>query len=133
MNKDIIRQELMFKAIRSGGAGGQHVNKVSSKVVLTWNLGTTTGLSIEEKEYLEVRLATRLSKEQIYQVEVDQTRSQIKNKEIAIARFFEALDKGLTKPKERRETKIPKSVQRKRADNKQKLSIKKALRQRPTL
>lgn len=133
MKRDVIRQELMFKAIRSSGAGGQHVNKVSSKVVLTWDFGSTMGLNEEEKEYLQARLANRLSKDNMYQLEVDQTRSQIKNKEIAIVRFFEAIEKGLQKPKERRETKIPKSVKRKRADSKQKMSLKKALRQRPSL
>lgn len=133
MKRDVIRQELMFKAIRSSGAGGQHVNKVSSKVVLTWDIGSTMGLTEEERQYLQSRLANRLSKDNMYQLEVDQTRSQIKNKEIAIVRFFDAIEKGLQKPKERRETKIPKSVKRKRADSKQKMSLKKALRQRPSL
>lgn len=133
MKRDVIRQELMFKAIRSSGAGGQHVNKVSSKVVLTWDIGSTMGLTEEERQYLQSRLANRLSKDNMYQLEVDQTRSQIKNKEIAIVRFFDTIEKGLQKPKERRETKIPKSVKRKRADSKQKMSLKKALRQRPSL
>ncbi|MDR0229293.1 MAG: aminoacyl-tRNA hydrolase [Flavobacteriaceae bacterium] len=132
MKREVIKQELMFKAIRSSGAGGQHVNKVSSKVVLTWNLKASEGLTIEEKDYLLIRLNNRLNKEKVLQLEVDQTRSQIKNKEIAILRFFEVIEKGLAKPKERKETKVPNSVKRKRADNKQKVSLKKALRQRPS-
>ncbi|MDR2222234.1 MAG: aminoacyl-tRNA hydrolase [Flavobacteriaceae bacterium] len=133
MKREVIKQELMFKAIRSSGAGGQHVNKVSSKVVLTWDLKASEGLTVEEKEYLLIRLDNRLNKEKTLQLEVDQRRSQIKNKEIAILRFFEIVEKGLTKPKERKETKMPNSIKRKRAENKQKASLKKALRQRPKL
>ena len=61
MNKSIIQNEFIFKAVRSSGPGGQHVNRVSSKVVLSFNVVDSEGLREEEKELLLVKLASRLT------------------------------------------------------------------------
>jgi len=63
MNPELITKELNFKAVRSSGAGGQHVNKVSSKVELSFDLINSIALSLEEKELLQKKLKTRLTKE----------------------------------------------------------------------
>ncbi|MCP1995009.1 alternative ribosome rescue aminoacyl-tRNA hydrolase ArfB [Flavobacterium sp. HSC-61S13] len=131
MNKEKLLSELQFKAIRSGGAGGQHVNKVSSKVVLTWDLSKTVAFSEEQIGRLESMLRNRLSKEAVLQLECDATRSQIRNKDGAIERFFSILETALIREKPRRATKVSRSVIRKRKDNKQQLSLKKAMRRRP--
>lgn len=133
MNKEIIERELEFKAVRSGGAGGQHVNKVSSKVVLSWNCLASQGVTEEERELLLERLSNRFTKDGLLIMDADSTRSQIKNKEIVIDRFFQLLAMGLKIEKPRRETKVPRRVIQKRKDNKQQLSLKKALRKRPNL
>ena len=110
MDKDKIISELSFKAVRSSGAGGQNVNKVSSKVVLTFDLNNSQSLSEEEKERSQKKLKSKLTLDGILILNCDEDRSQLKNKEIVIKRFLELIEKSLVIPKERKATKIPKSV-----------------------
>jgi ribosome-associated protein len=129
MNAERIISELNYKAVRSSGAGGQNVNKVSSKVVLSFDLNASQSLSEEEKEVLLLKLASRLTSENILILNCDEDRSQIKNKEIVTKRFLEIIKKGLIVPKERKATKIPKSVIRKRIKDKKNISeVKKTRR-----
>jgi ribosome-associated protein len=128
-----IISELQFKAVRSSGAGGQNVNKVSSKVVLTFDLKKSQALSEEEKVRLEAKLSPRLTSEQILILNCDEDRSQFKNKAIVIKRFLELIKNALFIPKERKPTKIPKSVIRKRIKNKKKVSEVKQNRKKPDL
>ncbi|MTG98461.1 MULTISPECIES: alternative ribosome rescue aminoacyl-tRNA hydrolase ArfB [Myroides] len=130
MIREIIEKECDFKAVRSGGAGGQHVNKVSSKVVLFWNAKLSQGITNEERELLFERLKNRFNKEGILIIEADTTRSQIKNREIVIQKLFDLLSKGLATQKERKATKTPKRIVQKRKETKEKISLKKALRKR---
>ncbi|TDS55922.1 peptide chain release factor-like protein [Myroides indicus] len=131
MNQEIIKRELEFKAVRSSGAGGQNMNKVSTKVILSWSLANTKGLNEEEQKILFIRLKNRLTKEGLLLLDSDATRSQLKNKNIVIERFFELLYINLIKQKNRKKTIVPKRIQLKRRENKRVLSIKKALRKRP--
>lgn len=133
MNKDILQNELQFKAVRSSGAGGQNVNKVSSKVELTFDLEDSFGLSDNEKELLKETIANRLTKENILLLQCDESRSQHKNKELVIQRFFELVEEGLIVPKERIATKIPKAVVKKRLKTKRITSEKKSNRKPPEL
>jgi ribosome-associated protein len=126
-----IISELQFKAVRSSGAGGQNVNKVSSKVVLSFDLKNSQGLSDEEKLLLENKLASRLTSEQILILNCDEDRSQLKNKSIVIKRFLNIITAGLHIPKIRKATKIPKSVIRKRIKDKKNLSEIKQSRRKP--
>ena len=128
-----IIKELQFKAVRSSGAGGQHVNKVSSKVELLFNLPNSSELSIEEKELLQKNLKTKLTKEGILLLKCDESRSQHKNKEFVTKRFLELITNGLKIPKKRKATKPTKSSIQKRLEKKKKLAYKKAYRKRPTL
>ncbi len=131
MESNKIISELQFKAVRSSGAGGQNVNKVSSKVVLTFDLKNSQALSDEEKIRLETKLSSRLTSELVLILNCDEDRSQIKNKAIVTKRFLDIITAGLVIPKIRKATKIPKSVIRKRIKEKKNLSEIKKSRRKP--
>lgn len=133
MEKDKIISELTFKAVRSSGAGGQNVNKVSSKVVLTFDLVNSQALSEEEKERALQKLKSKLTLEGILILNCDEDRSQLKNKEIVTKRFLEIITQSLVVPKERKATKIPRSVIEKRLKNKATTSEIKQNRKKPEL
>lgn len=131
MEIDKIISELQFKAVRSSGAGGQNVNKVSSKVVLTFDLLNSKALTDEEKNLLEIKLASRLTSDSVLILNCDEDRSQFRNKEIVIKRFLDVITVGLHIPKIRKATKIPKSVIRKRIKDKKTVSEVKKNRRKP--
>jgi ribosome-associated protein len=131
LNTEIIISELQFKAVRSSGAGGQNVNKVSSKVVLSFDLKNSKALSEEEILLLENKLSNRLTSEQILILNCDEDRSQLKNKAIVTKRFLDIIAAGLVVPKIRKATKIPKSVIRKRIKDKKNISEIKKNRRKP--
>lgn len=133
MNKEIIITELKFKAVRSSGAGGQNVNKVSSKVVLTFDLENSIGLDVEEKTRLKEKLTTKLTQDGILILTCDEDRSQLKNKEIVTKRFFKIIIEGLKFPKPRKETKVPRAVKEKRLLTKKTTSQVKQNRKKPKL
>lgn len=131
-NLDLIL-ELNYKAVRSSGAGGQNVNKVSSKVVLSFDLKKSKALTEEEKLLLETTLSSRLTTDSILILNCDEDRSQLRNKEIVTKRFLELIKKGLIVQKTRKETKLPKSAIRKRIKNKKNVSQVKKNRRKPDL
>ena len=128
INSSLLQSELLFKAVRSSGAGGQNVNKVSTKVILIWDIAASRALNTEQKEILSEKLKNRINKEGILQLECDETRSQLKNKEIVKNRFFYLLEHALKKDKKRIATKIPKAVIKKRLNDKKIHSDKKTNR-----
>ena len=119
MNTEKIIKELQFKAIRSSGSGGQHVNKTSSKIELTFNLENADSLSDNEKEFLKLKLQSKLTKDNILILFCEETRSQHKNKEIAIKRFLSLIKTNLICPKKRKPTKPSKASIKRKAENKQ--------------
>jgi ribosome-associated protein len=131
MDLEKIKSELSYKAVRSSGAGGQNVNKVSSKVILTFDIPQSSGLSNSEKELLKSKLKPRLTSEYILMLNGEEDRSQLKNKALVTKRFFEILKIALTIPKQRKATKIPRSVIEKRIKAKRNNSIIKQNRKRP--
>ena len=131
MDSDKIIAELNFKAVRSSGAGGQNVNKVSSKVVLSFDLFNSQCLSDDEKTVLFEKLKTKLTVEGILILNCDENRSQLKNKEIIIKRFLKIIQNALIIPKKRKPTKIPRSVIEKRIKAKRNTSEIKQNRKRP--
>lgn len=133
MNFNTIIQECSFKAVRSSGAGGQHVNKVSSKIELTFPLLISKGLSESEKALLHQKLNNKLTKDGVLLLQCSESRSQHKNKELVIKRLLSLLKTGLIVPKKRVKTKIPKSVIRKRLKSKKFNSEKKNSRKKPSL
>lgn len=133
MDAENIVKELNFKAIRSSGAGGQHVNKTSSKIELTFDLENSSSLTDEEKTILKTKLSSKLTNENLLILFCEETRSQHKNKELAIKRFLELVKQNLKKPKKRKPTKPSKAAIEKRLDKKQNNALKKALRKKPKI
>ena len=133
MNIENLLKELKFKAVRSSGAGGQHVNKVSSKVELIFDLQNSSEFSEDEKIVLLKNLQTKLTKENILLLSCDESRSQHKNKEIVIKRFLTLIINSLKVPKRRKATKPSKSSVQKRLDKKKKHAYKKAFRRKPEI
>ena len=130
MKVDILNSELNFKAVRSSGAGGQNVNKVSSKMVLIFDVATSQGIDDAEKLLIQTKLKTKISQENLLILTCDEDRSQFKNKRIIIKRFFEMLEKALTKPKVRKATRITKGANEKRIQEKKKAGEIKAGRKK---
>ena len=131
MEKEKIISELTFKAVRSSGAGGQNVNKVSSKVVLSFDINNSKSLSEEEIIILKSKLASRLTLDSVLILNCDEDISQLKNKEIVTKRFLRIIDENLKPSKVRKPTKIPKSAIRKRIKDKKNASEIKKTRRKP--
>ena len=131
METEKIISELNFKAVRSSGPGGQNVNKVSSKVVLTFDLNTSQALNEEEKVLIATKLATKLTSENLLILNCDEDRSQLKNKTIVTKRFLDLIEKALIVHKKRKATKVPRSVIEKRIKAKRNLSEIKQNRRKP--
>lgn len=112
MNETILLTELKFNTSRSGGKGGQHVNKTESKVELIFDLQESEAFSDEEKELLTKNLKSKLFHQKIHIIS-QTSRSQIKNKEAAVKKLLDLLKKGLVKPKTRKATKPSKAVKAK--------------------
>ncbi len=133
MNQEIINAELKYTASRSSGPGGQHANKVSSKVQLVFDLENSKAFTEEEKLILFKNLKNKLTKENYIIIFSDESRSQHKNKETVTDRFLKIIHRGLVVPKERKATKPNISSIKKRLERKKKQAYKKALRRKPNL
>lgn len=131
MHSKQLESEVYFKTTRSGGKGGQHVNKVSTKVELYFDIKQAESLTSEQKDTLFKKLANKISNEGVLKLTCDTTRSQVKNKEIAWKKFKALLEASLRKKAVRKATKIPKSSKEKRLEGKKRHSERKNLRRRP--
>ena len=131
MNTEEIYKELQFKAVRSSGAGGQHINKVSSKVILSFDLMKSQHFSENQKLLLLKNLSSRFTKEGTLQLSSDASRSQHTNKERVVKRFFSLIEKALIVPKKRKPKTISLAQKKKRLEAKQKQSLKKSFRKKP--
>lgn len=131
MDEEKITQELNFKAVRSSGAGGQHVNKTSSKVELHFLVESSEALSAEEKLRIQKKLSNRITGagELVLQSEV--SRSQHKNKEDVILRFLNLLRETLKKRKPRKKTRPSRAAREKRLQKKKIQAEKKSNRKNP--
>lgn len=131
MDQHQLIQEISYKAVRSSGAGGQNVNKVSSKVELHFSIPSSHALSETEKARALKKLSSRLTKSEELILQCDESRSQHKNKEIVTQRFVELLKDSLKKPKPRKKTKPPRAAKLKRLREKKIRSEKKTGRKNP--
>ena len=133
MDIERLVKELTFKATRSGGAGGQHVNKVSSKVILTFDSVSSTVLEENEKEILLKNLKTRLTKDKLLLLNCSESRSQHKNKELVINRFLKIISEGLKVKKVRKKSKVSRAAIKKRLEKKSRHALKKSNRRKPRI
>ncbi len=120
--------EMDFQTSRSGGAGGQHVNKVETKVQLNFNLTQTELFTEEEKEIISSKLKNKITSEGILQLQSQEKRSQIQNKELVIKKFYELIRKALEMKKIRKATRPGKGAIEKRIKAKKSVGEKKANR-----
>lgn len=127
MNNELMT-EISFEFTRSRGAGGQHVNRTESAVILRWNVLETNAFAESQKERLLKNLGSQLTKEGELLIRAETHRDQEGNRKEALRRLNEILKKALFVPKKRIKTKPTKASQRKRLDSKKKDSQKKRLR-----
>ncbi|MCX2477048.1 alternative ribosome rescue aminoacyl-tRNA hydrolase ArfB [Pedobacter sp. MC2016-05] len=129
--REEILKSVTFKTSRSGGKGGQNVNKVSSKVELIFDLENATFFNEEEKVLLKSRLENRMDNDGLLHIVSQEDRSQLLNKEKTIAKLIDLLKRSLQIQKKRKPTKIPQAVIQKRLKNKSVNGDKKQSRKKP--
>lgn len=124
----IAADELTFRASRSAGPGGQHVNKTSSRITLRFDVDGSPSLDDAQRATLRQRLPTRITKGGVLWVHAQRHRSQARNRDAAIARFVELVREALTDEAPRKPTRVPRGVHRRRLDDKRRIAEKKRRR-----
>lgn len=124
----IPRAELSYRASRSGGPGGQHVNTSSTRVELLWDVGATPSLTEEQRARVRERLSNRINAEGVLLLAASEHRSQARNREAATTRFAELLAAALAVPKKRRRTNVPRAAKEARLRAKKQRAETKRLR-----
>ena len=128
MDTSQLDQELQFRAIRGSGPGGQHVNKVATKVEVRWKLTDTKAFSEAEIVRLSAKLHTRLNSDGELILTDHSTRSQHRNREKVLERFYQLLRRALHTPKKRKPTKPSQASRAKRLETKRRRSEVKSRR-----
>lgn len=131
MDKELLLNEIQYKAVRSSGAGGQNVNKVASKVIASINMFDSKAFTDEEKVHVLQKLKTKISQEGILALNAETDRSQLKNKEIVTQKLIELIQKALIIPKKRKPTNIPTAINEKRIKEKKANAETKQNRKKP--
>lgn len=125
--------EIFFKTARSGGSGGQNVNKVETMAEALWLVTESRFFTEEEKALIEEKLKNKINKEGYLSAKSSETRSQLENKLIAQNKLEDLVVKSLIKPKKRKPTKPSKEAKEKRLESKKRESLKKEMRRPPLI
>lgn len=131
IDPQLLYSELVFQTSRSGGAGGQNVNKVESKVELRWDLRNSVAVTEEDKLFLRERLASKLTNDEVLVLYHQTERSQLANKEKVVEKFDRLIRQAFIIPKKRKPTKPSKTAILERLQKKQKRGAVKLLRKKP--
>jgi ribosome-associated protein len=129
----IPRNELDVRVSRASGAGGQHVNKTSSRVEIFWNVVASRALTEEQRSRLKLKLASRLTTEGSIRVVASDMRSQSRNRDLAEERLADLVRQALIIPKKRRATKPTRAAKEARLESKKRHSTKKRDRRTTSL
>lgn len=133
ITREYFEPELLFSTSRSGGPGGQNVNKVNTKVELRFNIPNSNLLTEKEKSILLQKLKNKINKDGELIIVSQEDRSQYKNRKAAIEKFLDLLKKALTPVKKRRPSKPTRASKKKRLEGKKLVSVKKTQRKKPDL
>lgn len=125
-----LKNEVIFQSSRSSGPGGQHVNKVNTKVELRFNIANSTVLSTDQKSRLLLKLKHKINATGELLIMSQLSRSQLKNKHDALTKFIELITYALIPPKRRKPTKPSRVSKQKRLENKKRQSLKKKQRRK---
>lgn len=131
IHSGLLSAELVFTNSRSGGPGGQNVNKVNSKVTVLFDVDNSRILTPDEKSVLREKLSSRMTRDGVLQITSQESRSQLENKDVALAKLDRVLEKAFERRKLRKATKPSKSARQERLKKKKVVSEKKQWRKRP--
>ena len=120
--------EIFYRTARSGGKGGQNVNKVETMVEAWWHVAQSRCFTDEEKELITGKLQNRINKDGYLLVKSSETRSQLENKQLVLKKILELVEKSLVKPKKRKHTRPSKAAKERRLESKRRESFKKQMR-----